>query len=424
MSQYFPFVRDDVLPSFWANRIQDVISGLMPAMWLRVASQSSVQVTYGPSAGDDDASNEVIAIPIEGLWRYRTTPVTRAVGGAAGRYRVWATTGPNDITNTPDPFTDDTDYSFDLDVRAVGSGAPTEVPGSVEHWRILGELQWDGSRIVELVPFYGYRPRPAGEFVPFAGAIDGSHPAPTGTVVCTGQLVNIAAYPALFGKLGHTWNGGVDPGGGQFRLPDPQGRTFVGKGTHADVDAVSKSDGAAVASRTPRHSHVVDSHTHTLPNHVHNVPAHYHGKGTLSASGGSHAHGVSDPGHAHSVYDPGHAHNVPQYLHYTGGFVSGIYASWDSAPVHYLSLQTGTYAASTGIGIYAAATGVTVNAASHSHPSAEFAGAVGATGGANGDASFATTNPTSLPASGAATPNTNVQATPFLTGTWLVTTGE
>jgi hypothetical protein len=38
-------------------------------------------------------------------------------------------------------------------------------------------------------------------------------------------------------------------------LPDAKGRTLVMLGTNTDVDALGKSDGVAVASRSPKHKH-------------------------------------------------------------------------------------------------------------------------------------------------------------------------
>lgn len=53
-------------------------------------------------------------------------------------------------------------------------------------------------------------------------------------------------------------------------LPDAKGRSLVMLGTHTDVDTIGKSDGIALASRRPKHSH---AHSLTLPNHVHSYYA-------------------------------------------------------------------------------------------------------------------------------------------------------
>jgi microcystin-dependent protein len=63
-----------------------------------------------------------------------------------------------------------------------------------------------------------------GQIKPHSSAI-----VPPNHLLCGGQLVAQATYPALFTTIGHVYNNNVDPGGGQFRLPDLRGRTPVGK---------------------------------------------------------------------------------------------------------------------------------------------------------------------------------------------------
>lgn len=71
-----------------------------------------------------------------------------------------------------------------------------------------------------------------GIVVPFAGVT-----APTGWLMCFGQLLNRADYPALFAVIGTTYNTGGETAA-QFRLPDMRGRVAAGKdnmgGTSAD----------------------------------------------------------------------------------------------------------------------------------------------------------------------------------------------
>lgn len=85
--------------------------------------------------------------------------------------------------------------------------------------------------------------------------------APEGWLLCEGQsLLRTGTYAALFAAISTTY-GTVD--GTHFNLPDLRGRAPVGKGTHADVDSLADSDGLAVGSRTPKHTHTGPSHTHT-----------------------------------------------------------------------------------------------------------------------------------------------------------------
>lgn len=107
-------------------------------------------------------------------------------------------------------------------------------------------------------------PVPTGSIVPFAGSV-----APGGWLLCDGTPVARTAYSALFAVLGTAY--GAGDGSSTFNLPDLRGRMPAGRGVNGDVDALGDSDGLGVTSRTPKHSHTVDSHTHTLPNHQHSV---------------------------------------------------------------------------------------------------------------------------------------------------------
>lgn len=73
-----------------------------------------------------------------------------------------------------------------------------------------------------------------------------------GWLLADGRSVLRTDYPDLFALIGTTF-GAAD--GTHFTLPDYRGRGIVGKGTHADVDALTDNDGLAVASRTPKHFH-------------------------------------------------------------------------------------------------------------------------------------------------------------------------
>lgn len=95
---------------------------------------------------------------------------------------------------------------------------------------------------------------------------------PTGWLLCDGRAVSRGgANAALFAKIGTQH--GVGDGSTTFNLPDARGRAIVGKGSHADVNTIGLTDGDAVASRTPKHSHTVASHSHTVNSHTHLVPS-------------------------------------------------------------------------------------------------------------------------------------------------------
>jgi microcystin-dependent protein len=69
----------------------------------------------------------------------------------------------------------------------------------------------------------GAIPMPVGTVVDFAGSS-----APTGWLLCFGQVVAQATYPGLFAICSTTYNTGGE-GAGNFRLPDCRGRATVGK---------------------------------------------------------------------------------------------------------------------------------------------------------------------------------------------------
>lgn len=86
---------------------------------------------------------------------------------------------------------------------------------------------------------------PPGVIAPYVAAA-----APTGWLLCDASAVSRATYAALFAIISTTY--GVGDGSTTFNVPDLLGRFPVGKGAHADVNALANSDGLANASRTPK----------------------------------------------------------------------------------------------------------------------------------------------------------------------------
>jgi len=150
----------------------------------------------------------------------------------------------------------------------------------------------------------------------------GGDAAPTGWLLCNGALVAQATYPALFAAIGHRWNGGVDPGGGNFRLPPLNNENRYLRGATA----------SGPTGNGPTHAHTntattsATTHGHSASsgggsNHAHNVSGgtgndnndHGHGIGgsvhTASAASvhGSHIHGIefasgpTSQNHTHTV---------------------------------------------------------------------------------------------------------------------------
>lgn len=140
----YPFARNDVLPSFWANAIQRFIANAACNFRLTKLNDTTIRVPVG-------ATNEdVPAIGIMGRWRWATANVDRTVSGGAGLYEVFAVAANNAVDNIPDPYTDHTNYVFDLRVVASG-GVPSVSLGVVDIWRKVGQVRWDGTRITQVI---------------------------------------------------------------------------------------------------------------------------------------------------------------------------------------------------------------------------------------------------------------------------------
>jgi microcystin-dependent protein len=146
---------------------------------------------------------------------------------------------------------------------------------------------------------------PAGIILPFGGDV-----APRGALLCDGASYSKSEQARLWTAIGARF-GSID--GTHFNVPDFRGRAPVGTGTHADVNAIGKTETPALplGQRTPKH----DS-------------------------------SVSDPGHGHSatVSDPGHRHFAP-----TVGTVGGDFGG--TSPLPYSRDLAYIDAATTGIGV-------------------------------------------------------------------------
>ncbi|CAF1119563.1 unnamed protein product [Rotaria sp. Silwood1] len=178
---------------------------------------------------------------------------------------------------------------------------------------------------------------------------------PIGWLKCDGSRVPRATYSRLFNVIGTTYD--VDnTNSTSFQLPDLRGRAAIGQ----DPFGIRAHHASKIGATG---GHV----KHTLTNDQ--LPVHYHASGSLTiGSGGTHMHGIDDPGHTHeaTVYRSG---NFSKELHlktYNGLSV------WSQGKVK----------------VHRSTTGITVNAAGdHAHT---LAGSTGATG--NGE-SFSLLNP-------------------------------
>lgn len=233
---------------------------------------------------------------------------------------------------------------------------------------------------------------PVGAMLPFGGSA-----APTGWLLCDGSLVATATYAALFAVIGHAYNGGVDPGGGNFRLPDLRQRFPLGKAAAGTGATLGGTGG------------VID-HAHTVASHTHTVPRHYHGKGTLAiGSGGNHGHSGTTDGR-----NAGHGHFTDDG---TGQFLKSNVAG--------TALQRYTSGTAYGVSGFPTTGGETADhqhtftigsSGAHTHPNADLTGSVGYTSGVNADAADMT--------SGSATPATDANNPPYQVVNYIIRHGR
>lgn len=106
---------------------------------------------------------------------------------------------------------------------------------------------------------------PTGTILPFGGTVAS---IPSGYLACDGSVVAQATFPTLFAVLGTKWDTGGE-GGGNFRLPDLRGKSFVGLN---DGTLPAGEDGgfATRVLAALGGTEVMTSHTHLLTQHAHN----------------------------------------------------------------------------------------------------------------------------------------------------------
>lgn len=124
--------------------------------------------------------------------------------------------------------------------------------------------------------------------VPGTLAPTGSNTIPAGYLACDGSLIDRTTYASLFAQIGHGFNGGVDPGSNQFRLPDGRDRALLGAGSSHLLGASEALAYGATRDATWQHSHTTNDHSHTTADHSHGV------------TGVDHLHGIPIHGHGNS----------------------------------------------------------------------------------------------------------------------------
>lgn len=145
MDRVHTFVRSEVLASYFENMWDAALSVL--ASNFAVTQLDATHLRVPASAGVGAA-----VIAIQGRPRYVEANVDRAhPGGAAGAYDVFVTAADQNVVNVPAPYTDNTNYAFDLAIVAAGA-TPAIVAGVVDVYRRVASCQWDGAQITQLDP--------------------------------------------------------------------------------------------------------------------------------------------------------------------------------------------------------------------------------------------------------------------------------
>lgn len=144
MSLLHEFAREEKLPSYFMNRIQDFLSAARTDLRVSLSGTTKVEVVPVEPYG-------LAALDIQGRWRFRSTSISRThPGGAEGTYTLWAVATDQNVVETPDPFTDETDYDFDL---RITDGKDPEGEG-VDIFEKIAEIEWDGSEITAIRQTY------------------------------------------------------------------------------------------------------------------------------------------------------------------------------------------------------------------------------------------------------------------------------
>jgi microcystin-dependent protein len=175
-----------------------------------------------------------------------------------------------------------------------------------------------------------------------------------------GSLINrqVAGVDSVFfTRVGHAYNGGVDPGGTplKVRVPDKRGRSSVGA-TNYGQGAAANTNAFIQAARGANGGEV----QHTL----------------VQAELAQHAHGYTEPnggaGHAHNINDQGHFHGYNDRNQWEDRDQAGLTQTGATSAAAIRHVHGAQFIATdtrgTGIGIYNATTGIAISNAGSNTP--------------------------------------------------------
>lgn len=143
MSKHRDFNDLQIFYASFTDAIQEFIGSAV--IGFRLAAASATAITVAAGSGSAQAS-----IGIGGRWRYRSSDFALTISGGAGVKDIFAVTVlDNDFTgagNDPDSTV------YDWELRATTTGG---TPSSVAAYRKIGEVDWDGSKIIGIRQLIG-----------------------------------------------------------------------------------------------------------------------------------------------------------------------------------------------------------------------------------------------------------------------------
>lgn len=145
MSKYRDLNSGDVLPASWTDALQEFISTLESNVNIVRQTTTSIRIPGGSGSSQ-------VGLGIDGMWRFNAVNADAAHpgGGAATDQPIWAVTSDN-IFGPLDA--DTTDYNFGLVITtgaAPSGSAPSPASGTITHYRQIGTVDWDGTKITAI----------------------------------------------------------------------------------------------------------------------------------------------------------------------------------------------------------------------------------------------------------------------------------
>lgn len=210
--EFFPLHLGDPVPVAYFDATQEVL-GSLGRLDLTLANTTTIKANAG--TGPDKAG-----MGIGGALRFNTAAVEQSMpgGSGSGRYSIFVTTGVTALSGTEE---DATDYSWQLAIIKEGGGNP-----GTAHFKLVGYLDFDGSKITRVVQMFGRR-----DDAPKAAV------SPSVNVPGVESIMPAAAVANAFQ---------ASVGGSQVFAVGPSGAITITAGLNATTAALSKNDRSAL----------------------------------------------------------------------------------------------------------------------------------------------------------------------------------